>query len=109
MISSDCGATFVAADAELRALFTVASSGSEHIRTVLANDRVEWKFNPPSAPHFEGLWETFEEISTLLTQIESCLNSRPLRALTDDPDDLDALTPGHLLIGLHFRRSQNLT
>lgn len=42
---------------------------------------------------------TFKEMSTLLVQIETCLNSRPLQALFDDPDDLSALTPGHFLIG----------
>ncbi|XP_046619726.1 uncharacterized protein LOC124304951 [Neodiprion virginianus] len=42
---------------------------------------------------------TYEEISTVLSQIEACLNSRPLSALTDDPDDVSALTPGHFLIG----------
>ncbi|KMQ85255.1 hypothetical protein RF55_16299 [Lasius niger] len=42
---------------------------------------------------------TFEEISTILAQIEACLNSRPLTALTDDPDDMSALTPGHFLVG----------
>lgn len=66
---------------------------------------------------FDGLWEaavkvtkhhlrrvmgsatlTFEEMTTLLTQI-ACLNSRPLQALSDDPNDLMALIPGHFLIG----------
>lgn len=79
---------------------------------------MRWRFNPPSAPHFGGIWEvavkavkhhlrqvvgdatlTFEEMSTFLAEIEACLNSRPLQALTDDPDDLEALTPGHFLIG----------
>ncbi|KAL6416764.1 hypothetical protein ACFW04_014841 [Cataglyphis niger] len=79
---------------------------------------MQWRFNPPSAPHFGSLWEaavkslkhhlrrvlgestlTYEEMSTFLTQIESCMNSRPLQALSDDPDDLTALTPGHFLVG----------
>lgn len=42
---------------------------------------------------------TYEEMATLLSQIESCLNSRPLQALNDDPEDLTALTPGHFLVG----------
>ncbi|KMQ89080.1 hypothetical protein RF55_11328 [Lasius niger] len=85
----------------------------------LASEQIQWRFNPPAAPHFGGLWEaavkslkhhlhrvlgettlTYEEMSTLLAQIEICLNSRPLQALSDDPDDLTALTPGHFLIGL---------
>lgn len=41
----------------------------------------------------------FEEMTTLLTEVEACLNSRPLRALTDDPKNLDAQTPGHFLVG----------
>lgn len=42
---------------------------------------------------------TFEEMTTLLTQIEAVLNSRPLCPLTDDPDDFTALTPGHFIMG----------
>lgn len=78
---------------------------------------MKWRFNLPAAPHFGGLWEaavkstkhhlrrvigealTYEEMATLLTQVEACLNSRPLQPLTDDPDDLAALTPGHFIIG----------
>jgi len=39
------------------------------------------------------------EANTLLSQIESVLNSRPLVASSNDPNDLEALTPGHFLIG----------
>ena len=61
---------------------------------------IEWRFTPEHALHFGGLWEaavksfkyhlwqvvgdvklTYEELSTVLAQIEACLNSRPLVAV----------------------------
>ena len=42
---------------------------------------------------------TFEELTTVVAQIEACLNSRPLVPLTSDEEGLEALTPGHFLIG----------
>lgn len=42
---------------------------------------------------------TYEEFSTLLTQIEAIINSRPIIPLSEDPDDLSYLTPSHFLIG----------
>lgn len=38
-------------------------------------------------------------MSTLLTEIEACLNSRPLTLLLSDPNDLEPLTPSHFFIG----------
>lgn len=80
---------------------------------------IQWKFIPEHALHFGGIWEaavksfkkhlkrgvgdvrlTYEEISTVLTQIEACLNSRPLVPInTPDEDSIEILTPGHFLIG----------
>lgn len=42
---------------------------------------------------------SYEELSTILTRIEACLNSPPLSPASDDPNDLNPLTPGHFLIG----------
>jgi len=70
------------------------------------------------SPHFRGIWEaavksfkahlkrivgpvkvTFEEMTTVLTQIEACPNSRPLAPMPFDDDGVEALTPGYFLIG----------
>ena len=120
MIWSDHGTNFVGAAREIKDLyqFLQDSSTQDSIVNFLSIKNVTWKFIPPQAPHFGGLWEaavksmkthlrkivgniklTFEELSTLLTQIEACLNSRPLVPLPSDDDGIEALTPGHFLIG----------
>ncbi|XP_018397773.1 PREDICTED: uncharacterized protein LOC108775825, partial [Cyphomyrmex costatus] len=117
-LSSDCGTTLTGANSELQRLFNQVTQESTKLARLLANNGTQWKFNPPSAPHFGGKWEagikslkyhlvrivgntllTYEEMNTLLTQIEAVLNSRPLCPLTEDPDDLQTLTPGHFLMG----------
>ena len=42
---------------------------------------------------------TFEKTYTILCDIESVLNSRPLTPLPSDPYDCKVLTPAHFLIG----------
>ena len=39
------------------------------------------------------------KLTTVLSQIEACLNSRPLTPLPDADDGIEALTPGHFLVG----------
>lgn len=85
---------------------------------IMRENATIWHFIPPYAPHMGGLHEaavksakhhlrrvignqqlTFEELATLLTHIEACLNSRPITSLTDNAGDAIALTPSHFLIG----------
>ncbi|XP_061400825.1 uncharacterized protein LOC133336561, partial [Musca vetustissima] len=40
---------------------------------------------------------------TVLVEVEAVLNSRPIAPLSPDPNDGEALTPGHLLIGAGLR------
>ena len=42
---------------------------------------------------------TFEDFTTLLVRIEAVLNSRPLSPITENPNEVIPLTPGHLLRG----------
>lgn len=117
---SDNGTTFVGADhelANLRKLF------EDQMHTARVTDfcsakGITWHFIPPRSPHFGGIWEagvksmkyllkrvvgetrlTYEEMATFLAEAEAVLNSRPLCPLSDDPSDLEALTPSHFLIG----------
>lgn len=38
-----------------------------------------------------------EALNTVLCEVEAILNDRPITPSTDDPNDLEALTPNHLL------------
>lgn len=112
---SDNGTTFVGAEKELKQLASIQTSLAENLEA----NGTSWHFIPPHAPNFGGIWEagiksakyhlkrtigdaclTFEELSTLLSQIEACLNSRPINIISNsDPSELLPLTPGHFLIG----------
>ena len=118
-IMSDNGTNFVGASKSLlKEYSTFLEQSSRNVSDKYAIHGFEWKFIPPSAPHMGGLWEAgvksfklhfrrvvgnekfnFEEFSTLLVRIEAVLNSRPLSPMTEDPGDLQVLTPGHFLRG----------
>ncbi|XP_066596270.1 uncharacterized protein [Prorops nasuta] len=115
---SDNATNFRGASKELKIMFHAASAFYKQSANLLVNGGTMWTFIPPNTPHYGGLWEagvtstkyhlkriigervlTYEEMTTLLVEIEACLNSRPLCPLTNEPDDLRVLTPGNFLIG----------
>ncbi|CAI6357328.1 unnamed protein product [Macrosiphum euphorbiae] len=110
-IYCDNGKNFVGASRSLTELHEWVIKNKEKIAQICLPDSIEWHFIPPNAPHMGGLWEacvksvkyhlhrvmgteclTFEEVATLLSQIEACLNSRPITSQSNDPND-EPLTP----------------
>ena len=116
VLHSDNGSNFVGASNELKEFRKEIDN--KKVEDYCTNVKIKWEFNPPLAPHMGGVWErmvrstkevlsglmadkvvTDPQLYTLLTEVESILNSRPLTHVSDNPNDLEALTPNHLLLG----------
>ncbi|XP_062538129.1 uncharacterized protein LOC134206429 [Armigeres subalbatus] len=118
-IFSDNGTNFVGARNELNVLYKLFKEQATTLKIFefCQPRQIEWKMIPPNAPHMGGIWEAgvkstktilkkkcqssllnTSEFSTLLCQIEAQLNSRPLYAPSEDPSELEPLTPGHFMI-----------
>ena len=124
-IWSDNGTNFCGAERELRR--SIQELNNDAIKTELHSYEVEWysttiprwRFQPPAASHMSGVWERIirsvrkamkavigdpqallghETLRTVFAEVTSILNSRPICPSSDDPNDLDVLTPNHLLL-----------
>ncbi|KAJ8968554.1 hypothetical protein NQ317_001752 [Molorchus minor] len=88
----------------------------EQIMRETSTQRIIWRFNPPSSPWWGGFFERliglvkqllrrvlgraslyYEELLTVICDCEAVVNSRPLTYVSDDANDLVALTPAMFL------------
>ncbi len=115
-VYSDNGTNFQGAREEIRDLqkFTESEDTKQVITIFSSQHNIKWHHIPPRAPHFGGLWEAsvkatkmllrkvmephplrWDEMYTLLTQVEAVLNSRPIAPLGED----EAMTGRYLTPG----------
>ena len=121
-IFSDNGTNFVGANRVLRD--SLQAFNQDRIHSHCSQQNIEWNFNPPTASHFGGAWERMicsirrilggllgnqtlndENCLTLMAEVESILNSRPLVPISFTDLEQEPLTPNHLLL---LRESPNL-
>ncbi|KXJ19734.1 hypothetical protein AC249_AIPGENE21546 [Exaiptasia diaphana] len=123
VMRSDNGGNFKAGEKEIRQC--IEEWNNEQIDDFMLQRNICWKFNTPLASHMGGVWERCirtvrkvllallkeqvmddEGLSTLMCEVEAIVNSLPLTKVSEDPDDLEALTPYHLL---QLRKGPNLS
>ena len=118
IVRCDCGTNFKGASNELKK--EIARMDAAKIDENLRRKGIQWEFNPPESPHMGGVWERMVRsvktslkatimpedtilndftLMTVLTEVEALVNSRPLTPVSDDVNDMEALTPNHFLIG----------
>ena len=119
IILSDNASTYLAAAEELKILFESAG-----IKEALERQGVDWQFIPKRAPWYGGFWErligltkqairktlgrtfiSLQQLQTVVVEIESMLNDRPLTYVTSDLQDPQPLTPSHLLYGRRIQQA----
>ncbi|XP_064642896.1 uncharacterized protein LOC135497105 [Lineus longissimus] len=115
-IFSDNGTNFVGANTELRRC--LQQLDHDKILQYVTPLKIEWYFNPPTAPHFGGAWERLVRsvkkalstvianvqvseavLRTALVEVQAIVNNRPLTYASEDVNDFEALTPNHFIFG----------
>jgi hypothetical protein len=100
---------------------------SDEVKRYLATNRIAWNFIVERAPWWGGFWErlvksvkgcikrvigraslSFEEMRTVLTEVEAIINARPLTYLYDDEESISyPLSPSHLINGHRITTTPN--
>lgn len=113
LMISDNATNFVAGAAYISKIFD-----QPEVQQMLNQRRCRWRYIPPKSPWHGGFYERMigivkrclrktlhrqridlEEFRTVVTEIENRVNNRPLTYVTDDLDNLEVLSPSHLLHG----------
>ena len=117
IIRCDCGTNFVGGKSELDDSFK--EMDKERVQRYVMEQGCEWKFNPPHASHFGGVWERQigtirrvldamllkigasqlddELLLTLMAEVSSIVNNRPITVISADADEPVPLSPAMLL------------
>ncbi|XP_068211786.1 uncharacterized protein [Palaemon carinicauda] len=117
LMLSDNATTFVSTSVYLKNM-AKSSIVQEHLNAIECKS----KFIPARAPWFGAIWErligllktclkkeigqaflSFSELSCVVTELEVIINDRPLIYTSGDLDQLDILTPNHLILGRRLR------
>ncbi|XP_037502495.1 uncharacterized protein LOC119376894 [Rhipicephalus sanguineus] len=115
-IYSDNALTFKRAAKDLKAMFALLKS--QEMQSYFAGNQIRWKFIVERAAWWGGFWErlvrsvkvalrkvlgrsslNFEELTTVLYEVEAVINSRPLTFTYEDAREPEPLSPAHFLVG----------
>lgn len=115
VMRSNNGTNLVGAQKEMHE--AIKGWNKSKIAESLLQKVVTWIFNPPAGSHFGWIWERQicsvrkiltqllrqqtlddERLHTLFCEVESIINDRPITRVSNDPNDIEALTPNHLLL-----------
>jgi len=113
IIYSDNAKTFKKTARQFKSLIS-----NPQLSFYLADQQVQWRFIPNRAPWWGGFYErmvrsikdllkrslgraslTFDQMRTLVAEVEGVLNSRPLYYAAEDKDAPKAISPSFFLIG----------
>ena len=114
LLISDNAKTFKSACKQIRKI-----SQSIAVKEVLTKKGMEWRFIPNRSPWFGSVYERmvrtvrsclrktigramlcFEELNTILVEVETIVNNRPITYVHDDNEGIShALIPSHFIYG----------
>lgn len=113
VVYNDNGTNFRGAEQDV---VKVLKAWNQEKSKVNSSEVIHWHFNTLAASRHGGVWERLirsvtrilrsmiggrllddETLVTLLTEVEKIMNSRPIARVSNDVNDLEALTPNHIL------------